>query len=66
MTRTVTNPKADTLRSAQTDRDGFSTGLSWKRTTSVLRPAAYGAVVIVLNFLLVTVFSYDFGASIIA
>ena len=61
MTHTV-NPPADTARSAQTHGDSLSTGLSWKRTTSSLRPAAYAVVAIVLNFLTVMAFSYDYIA----
>ena len=66
MTRTANPPTAATLRSAQTDDDSFSTGLSWNRTTSVLRPVAYAAAIIVLNFLLVTAFSYDYAVGAIA
>ena len=65
MARTL-NPTADTPRGTQTRCGRFPTGLSWKRTTSVLRPAAYAVVAMVLNFLLATAFSHDYVAGTIS
>ena len=65
MTHTA-HPTAATSRGPQMRNASFSTGLSWNRKTSVLRPAAYVVAAIVFNHLLVASLSYDFAAGVIA